>query len=68
MTRSSQLDPEQAPCDRVIARERRTLARDWLLALVALAMVIGYSLYGHNDGSRAGPDVARVPAAQADAR
>ena len=55
------LDPSR--CDRVIDAGRKTFLRDWLLALFALALVLGASTLRHHPQptSRSHTDAASTP-------
>jgi len=39
------MQTDLSPCDRLLARRRAIFLRDWILALIALALVVAASLF-----------------------
>jgi hypothetical protein len=37
--------PNLSPCDRMLARRRRTFIRDWILVLIALGLAMGAGVF-----------------------
>jgi hypothetical protein len=58
-------DPSLSPYDRMMQHRRRILARDWILALIALGLVIAAScLHRDRAPSDQTPPMASAPSAR----
>lgn len=55
---------EPSPCDRFLARRRAIFIRDWILALIALGLVLAASVFRAEPGDRT-HDEPRAVAPQA---